>query len=329
MGDDDDFCPHPFIFGENIIDQKPKRSQSSDLAGRLESNMGPSTRFPAHRATDSAPADMRKQDSNQTIVRLHRSDPRIHQLPHWSEKFLFSVKQAKRELEAGRRLPAGGVVCKSNRLTRIEGKSVYFLIRSQQYDRRQSDLAESPEPRPARRGGNVSVVRLHRDDPRIRLLPHWSDKFSNSVKLATRVVEAGLRLPKDGVICKSDRLSSVEGKHVFFCLSPIRKNRVTKSMGSADGKFSDMSQSPPSHGSETAAAAAATPPTSRAPPTSPMSTPTKRMDHIDQIEHEDPNDHADFLSNTPQQLLAKAPVLSTAEPLDFPVEITSATFIEC
>lgn len=315
MGDNDDFCPHPFIFGENITDQKPKRSQSSDLAGRLESSMGPSTRFPAHRATDSAPADMRI-DSNQTIVRLHRSDPRIHQLPHWSEKFLFSVKQAKRELDAGRRLPAGGVVCKSNRLTRIEGKSVYFLIRSQQHDRRQSDLAESPEPRPARRGGSVSVVRLHRDDPRIRLLPHWSDKFSNSVKLATRVVEAGLRLPKDGVICKSDRLSSVEGKHVFFCLSPTRKNRVRKPMGSADGKFSDVS--PASHASETAAAAAA-PPTSR----------TDRMDHIDQIEHEDPNDHVDFLSRTPQKMLAKAPVLSTAEPLDFPVEITSATFIEC
>ena len=276
---------------------------------------GAISRLSSHRSTDSAPADIRndkdirKKDVDQTIVRLHRSDPRIQTLPHWSEKFYFSVKHAKRELEAGRRLPPGGVVCKSSRLTKMEGKSVYFLIRSKETDHRRPASVDSPDLRIRngsdssdsnryRRSNHVSVVRLHRDDPRIQLLPHWSDKFNNSVKLATRVVDAGLRLPVDGVICKSDRLTAVEGKDVFFCLSPAKHNRIPRSTRS-DGQLLELNARYPSE---------------------PPASPALRPDRMD---------HDNFIPSTPAPDKMSANGSSEADSLDFPVEVTRATFIEC
>lgn len=278
-------------------------------------SFGAVPRLSSHRATDSAPADIRndmgirKKDVDQTIVRLHRSDPRIRTLPHWSEKFYFSVKHAKRELEAGRRLPPGGVVCKSSRLTKMEGKSVYFLIRSTEIDHRRPASIDSPDLQMRngsdssdsnryRRSNHVSVVRLHRDDPRIQLLPHWSDKFNNSVKLATRVVDAGLRLPVDGVICKSDRLTAVEGKDVFFCLSPAKHNRIPRTSRS-DGQLHVL--------------------TARYPSELPASSPSLRSDRMDN----------NFIPSTPEPDKLSANSSNEGDMLDFPVEVTRATFIEC
>ena len=317
-----DFYQYPFILGGHSTAMNAQR-QNIPKPHTFDHQ---SHRTLSHRATDSAPADIRndadirkKELADQTIVRLHRSDPRIRTLPHWSEKFYFSVKHAKRELEAGRRLPPGGVVCKSSRLTKIEGKSVYFLIRSKDTDRRRPASVDTPDLRRkgselssearGRRSTHVSVVRLHRDDPRIQLLPHWSDKFSNSVKLATRVVDAGLRLPVDGVICKSDRLTTIEGKDVFFCLSPSKNNRVQPGSTSSDGQLHDLSARHPAEA-----------------PASPALRP-------DRMEHEKYSPHEKYIPSTPEteKMSPNNPTNSSNETdlLDFPVEVTRATFIEC
>lgn len=165
----------------------------------------------------------------------------------------------------------------------------FFFVSSQQpkqTDHRRSSTMDHSDSRP-RRSGAV-VVRLHRDDPRIQLLPHWSDKFNSSVKLATRVLDAGLCLPPGGVVCKSSRLSSVEGKDVYFCLSPSSHKSSQKHSDKAPSAPVEAKQSTPLQ------------------PPSPPSGPSRNSAAKD---------------STPPRY--------SSEMLDFPVEVTTATFIEC
>ena len=51
----------------------------------------------------------------------------------------------------------------------------------------------------------ATILRLKEDDPRIKELPDWSEKFNGSVGAAQKRIENGLILPKGGVIVLSTK----------------------------------------------------------------------------------------------------------------------------
>jgi len=138
----------------------------------------------------------------------------------FTAKFSGSVNSAQKAVESvAIEVPTDGIYVQSARLTRLEGREVYFhLVPAgvRKTPERQMAIANGPQTTKTSR---LYAMKITRQDDNFLMtdklkMYDMTAKFGGSVRSAQKAIETGVEIcGKEGIYVKSRRLTASEGNH--------------------------------------------------------------------------------------------------------------------